>query len=99
VTQAPSRNDGYNWVWHSVRTVATLEKAGHRRIPNPPPDLVDPPKLSGPFTKRANVANGYDIENSDGSVVIVAMGEKNADFVVQLLNLAEKHGTLARAMQ
>ena len=33
VTQGPSRGNGYNWVWHSVRTVAALEKAGHRRIP------------------------------------------------------------------
>jgi hypothetical protein len=99
VKQGPSRGDGYNWVWHSQRTVAVLEKAGHRRIPNPPPDLVDPPKLNGPFTKRANEANGYDIENGDGSVAIVVAGEQNADFVVQLLNLADKHGTLARAMK
>ena len=66
VTQGPSRSiDGYNWVWHSVRTVVALEKAGHRRIPNPPPYLVDPPVLIGPFVSRANEANGFDIVNDD----------------------------------
>jgi hypothetical protein len=49
---------------------------------------------------RANEANGYDIVNGDGSVyTIVVTGEKNADFVVRLLNLAHTHGTLATAIQ
>ncbi len=99
VSQGPSRGDGYNWVWHAARTVAALEEAGHRRIFNPPPYLADPSKLNGPFTKRANEANGYDLVGGDGSVAIVVAGEKNVDFVLQLLNLADKHGTVARAMQ
>ena len=98
VTQGPSRGNGYNWVWHSVRTVAALEKAGHRRIPNPPPFLVDPPKLNGPFTTKANRTNGFDIVNADGSVAIVVSGPRNVELVARLLNLAEKHGFLARAM-
>jgi len=48
---------------------------------------------------RANEANGYDIVNGDGSLAIVVTGEKNADFLVQLLNLAHTHGTLATAIQ
>ena len=90
VSQAPSRNDGYNWVWHSAKTVAALEKAGHRRIPNPPLHLVEPPKLVGPFGKRGNFANGYDIVNGDGSVAVVVTGERNAEFLARLLNLADE---------
>ena len=99
VTQGPSRGDGYNWIWHSERTVAELEKAGHRRIFNPPPYLVDPAELVGPFEKRANETNGYDIVNGDGSVSAVVAGEKNVDCVVRLLNLAHAHGALAKAMK
>jgi len=99
VSQGPSRGDGCNWVWHSQRTVAALEQAGHRRIFNPPPYLVDPPKLVGPFTKRANETNGYDVVGGDGVVAIVVAGETNADFVVELLNVADKHGALAKAMK
>jgi hypothetical protein len=98
VAKGPSRGDGYNWVWHSQRTVAALEQAGHRRIPNPPPNLVEPPKLNGPFTKRVNEANGYDIVNGDGSVCVVVTGDRNADFVIELLALADKHGLVARRL-
>ena len=94
VSQAPSRNDGYNWAWHSAKTVTALEKAGHRRIPNPPSYLVEPPKLKGPFGNGGNTANGYDVVNGDGSVAIVVTGEKNADFVVKLLNFADDKGAL-----
>jgi hypothetical protein len=48
---------------------------------------------------RANEANGYNVVNGDGSVAIMATGEKNVDFLVQLLNLAHTHGTLATAIQ
>lgn len=98
ITQAPSRNDGYNWAWHSVKTVAALETAGHRRIPNPPTFLVEPPKLNGPFGKRSNNSNGYDIVNGNGSVAVVVMGERNAEFVVKVLNLADEKGTVDRWM-
>ena len=98
VTQAPSRNDCYNWVWNSARTVAALEKAGHERISNPPPYLVDPPKLNGPFKKRMNGQNGYDIVHGDGSVAIVVSGERNAEFLLRVLNLAHEKGTIARCL-
>jgi hypothetical protein len=96
VTQGPSRGTGYNWVWHSQRTTAALQKAGHRRISNPPSYLVDPPKLNGPFQKRANDKNGIDILNGDASVAIVVTGEPNADFVVRVLNAAHRTGYLER---
>jgi hypothetical protein len=96
VTQALGRNDCYNWVWHAGKTVAALEEAGHRRVPNPPPYLVDPPKLVGPFMTRENARNGIDVVNADGSVAIVVSGHRNAEFLVKVLNLADEKGVIAR---
>ncbi len=96
VEQGPSRNQGYNWCWHSEKTVKALEVAGHRRIPNPPPGLVDPAILNGPFRTRPNSTNSIDIVNGDGSVAVVATGERNAIFVTKLLNLADQHQVVAR---
>lgn len=98
VTLVPARNEHYNWVWHSDRTVAALEKAGHRRIYNPPLHLVAPVKLNGPFTKRGNNQNGYDIVNGDGFVAIVVSGQNTAELLVKLLNLAGEKGVIARHM-
>jgi hypothetical protein len=96
VAQGPGRNGGYNWCWASAKTVEALEKATHRRIPNPPPWLVDPPKLNGPFQKRANDKNGFDVVNGDGSVCVVVTGEPNADLLVKVLDAAHKTGVLER---
>ena len=96
VEQGPSRNQGYNWCWDSEKTVKALEAAGHRRIPNPPPALVDPPLLNGPFKARPNNSNGFDIVNGDGSVAVVVTGEKNAVFLVKFLNHADQGGVIAR---
>jgi hypothetical protein len=98
VEQGPSRNQGYNWCWDSAKTVEALEAAGHRRIPNPPPGLVDPPLLNGPFRSRPNDSSGFDIVNGDGSVAVVVTGEKNAIFLARLLNLADGSGYIARHM-
>jgi len=98
VEQRPSRNQGYNWCWDSAKTVEALEKAGHRRIPNPPPGLVDPPLLNGPFQTRPNTSNGFDVVNGDGSVAVVVTGERNALFLAKVLNTADQCGTLARHM-
>lgn len=75
VEQGPSRNQGYNWCWDSEKTVEALEIAGHRRIPNPPQGLVDPPTLNGPFRTNPNSSNGFDIVSGDGSVAVVVTGE------------------------
>ena len=96
VKQGPSRGDGYNWVWHSVKTVAALEKARHRRIFNPPLGLVDPVLLNGPFRTRENSRNSIDLVNGDGSVAIVVSGHRNAEFLVSLLNLADEKGVIGR---
>jgi hypothetical protein len=98
VKQGPSRNQGYNWCWESVKTVKALEIAGHRQIPNPPPGLVDPPMLNGPFQVRPNTSNSFDIVNGDGSVAVVVTGEQNAGFLVKVLNLADRGGVIARHM-
>ena len=99
VKQAPTGTEGYlNWVWHSERTVTRLEAAGHRRIYNPPLNLVEPPRLNGPFTRRANDTNGFDIINGDGSVAIVVSGMQNADCLLKMLNVADKGGFVAQYM-
>jgi hypothetical protein len=95
-SQGPSRGSGYNWCWASAQTVSALEQAGHRRIPNPPLWLVDPPRLCGPFERRANDKNGYDVVNADGSVSIVASGGGNVEFLVKLLNIAHRNGVVER---
>ena len=96
--QALSKNDYYNWVWNSEKTVKALEQAGHRRIYNPPLGLVDPPALNGPFAREVNTQNGFDIISGDGTVAIVVVGVRNAECLMELLNLADKYGVLARHM-
>jgi hypothetical protein len=97
VMQGPSRGGtGYIWVRHSEKTVAALQAKGHQRIPNPPPWLVDAPRLCGPFEKRANDQNSIDVVNDDGSVCLVVTGEANAAVLVKVLNAAHKSGYLDR---
>jgi hypothetical protein len=50
VTEGPSRGQGYNWVWNSVKTAAAFESAGHKRVFPAPLGLVTPAVLIGPFT-------------------------------------------------
>lgn len=98
VMDVPSRNQGYIWAWHTEKTVKALEDAGHKVAIQPGNALLLPCKLSGPFQHRANPQFGYEIVNADGSVAVLVTGEENARFVCQLLNLAEKHGVVARLL-
>ena len=97
VEQMPSRNGGYAWAWHAEITVAALESAGHYRLVNPPLGLVEPLRLHGPFSSRNLHDGSYQIVCGDGRPAIVVAGERNASFVLRLLNLAhdqkviEKH--------
>ena len=95
VEQRPSRNQGYNWCWHSEKTIKALEMAKHCRISNPPQELVDPPMLNAPFRTRPNSNNGFDVVNGDGSVAVVVTGERNAAFLAKVLNLADQGGVIA----
>jgi hypothetical protein len=96
VEQVPSRNDKYTWGWHSAKTVAVLEAAGHFRILNPPEDLVKPPMLNGPFAIRGGGDGTYQIVSADGCVAIVVTGKRNAEYVLRMLTLLHQTGSLEK---
>jgi len=86
-------NGGYYYVWNAERTVAALEAAGHRRVGTP----VPVPALTGPFTTRPSSpdggeGDGYEIAGRDGEVGIWVRGQRNAERLVNLMNLAHRHG-------
>ncbi len=100
VTTGPSRGEGtYAWVWHTQKTVKALEDAGHKRVSPPPLDLVEPPALAGPFTERRCPDGTTQIVNGDQSVSLVVLGDKNARFLCDLLNLAHQHNKIKSAAQ
>lgn len=90
--QAPSRGKGYYWAWRSEKTVEALVRAGHRPVSPPPVELVEPPLLVGPFTRRAGSKGTTEIENGDGSVAIVVTGDSNAEWLCRMLNAAHRAG-------
>lgn len=96
---APSGESGYHWVWQSQKTVAALIEAGHRLVPNPPPQLVYPAILHGPFSVRKSASAEFAVENEDGSVSLWANNKMTADVVVRILNLAHEKGFLDRLCQ
>ena len=93
---APAHGGGYHWAWATQKTVEALERAGHRRVNPPPLDLVEPLPLAGPFTDRMSEDGRVEVVGADGNVGVIVMGEENARAVIQLLNLAHRHGKLGR---
>jgi len=91
---APSRNQGYIWVWHAESTVAALEQAGYPRVSPPPLDLVEPPVLVAPFSLRPAESGALDIVSADGGVGVRVWGSTNAALVRKLLDLAARYGKL-----
>ena len=85
----------YNKLWHTERVISLLEEAGHELIANPPPDLVEPRALIGPFTMRENSTDIWQLVGSDNEVAIVVTGRRNARLVQRVLNLAHQCGRLA----
>lgn len=96
VKQMPSRNGGYSWSWHTEKTVAALEAAGHYRSFNPPTGLVESSRLNGSFSSRKLDDGTHQIVSGNGSVAIVVSGEGNATFLTKILNLAHKHGVVEK---
>jgi len=92
----PTRGEGYHWVWHAEKTVKALEQAGYERVVNPNSDLVETPRLNGPFRSRPSNTNGFEIINGDGTVAICVVGKENARLVARLLNLAHERGVIER---
>lgn len=91
VSEGPSRNQGYNWIWKSDETVAALENAGHKRSFPAPSDLVEMPLLIGPFA-LINEGNGtFRIENKHEETVLFGQGEANGKALFKVLNVADRH--------
>lgn len=90
ISQAPSRNDCYYYVWQQEKTIAALRSAGHRLKRQYEPPNVN--RLVGPFEAKISSRNGYEIVGGDGDVGMWVTGQTNAESVVLLLNLAYQHG-------
>jgi hypothetical protein len=90
------RNGCYYYVWHREKTLAALVKAGYK--PVIPQQDADQPirqdRLVGPFESRINDAGVFEMVGADGSVAALVRGDGNAEKVVNLLNLAFRHGRL-----
>jgi hypothetical protein len=98
VKVGPSRGQGYNWVWHSEKTIKALEEAGHRLALHPASELLAHCKLNGPFEHRRNPQFGHEVVNGDGTVVVWVRGDDNADFLCKLLNSAHRAGVVGRLL-
>ena len=98
VEVGPSRNQGYNYVWHSDKTVQALITAGHKPAVHPACELLAPCQLNGPFEYRNNPNFGFEVINGDGSVAVWVRGEKNARFLCDLLNIAHRNGVVRRVL-
>ncbi len=83
---------GYGYVWQQEKTVAALEEAGHKRVPQ-----KTTTRITGPFSMVESGLDAYQILNGDGTVSVWVMGDRNANIVTQLLNLAYKYGKLGDA--
>lgn len=83
---------GYGYNWHQEKTVAALEEAGHKRVPQ-----KTTARITGPFTTIENGHNAYQILSGDGTVSVWVVGQSNAEIVTTLLNLAYKYGKLGDA--
>lgn len=91
VSEGPSRGQGYNWIWKSGDTVASLEAAGHKRVFPAPPDLIVPPPLIGPFCLKTGSGGNFRIENKDGETVLVGQGDANGKSLYKVLEVADRH--------
>ena len=83
------------FIWHTKRIVQLLEKEGHRQVqPEQQPAVTNCNLLVGPFSYRSS-GNNWELLNGDGRVFSWAIGgESVPECIVQLLNLAFRHGKL-----
>lgn len=95
---APTRNNGYHYVWRPERVVPVLEQHGHKMLPMPPLNLVEPPPLSGPFGLRTDGNCFTEITNADGTVAALVPGRSQAEKLVYVMNLAHQHGNFGRSV-
>jgi hypothetical protein len=98
VKEGPSRGQGYNWVWHSEKTVRALTEAGHKSALLLACELMAPCQLNGPFEYRRSPVFGFEVANGDGTVAVWVRGEKNARFVCSVLNAADRCGVVGKVL-
>lgn len=72
--------------WHTQRTVAVLEGAGHRRVLNPPTSLAIPTEMKGPFEIQFLGNECFRFVGSDGEPVLEVVGTENAKTIKRLIN-------------
>lgn len=94
--KAAAGPSGFHWVWVAGKTVAALQAAGHAIVADPPEDLIEPPTLEGPFALSS--ADRRHVLNAAGEVVVKTTSERNADALLKLLNLADRHGKFAHVI-
>ena len=81
---------GYFWTWDRLKTIKALEADGHVRVDLP---SAAEPTLKGPFQSRKS-GDFFELVGADGAVSIWVEGDKIANFVTALLNVAHKHDKL-----
>ena len=99
VKEGPSRNQGYNWIWHSEQTIAAIESAGHKRVFPAPLGLVTPAVLIGPLTLKSSADGNFRIENRDGEPVLSGQGESNGAVLLRVLEAADRHAVFQRSLE
>ena len=90
------RHGTYTTLWNAEKVVCILEEAGHQRIVNPPPELVEPPMLIGPFSLRESDNNTWQLVGKNGEVAVVVTGQTNARAVERVMNIAHRSGITER---
>jgi hypothetical protein len=98
VKAGPSRGQGYNWVWHSEKTVRALSEAGHKSALLLACELMASGQLNGPFEYRPSPVIGFEVANGDGTVAVWVRGEKNARLVCNVLNAADRCGVVSKVL-
>jgi len=81
-------------LWHVEAVVGLFEEAGHRRVPNPPPNLATPPVLIGPFSLHETDNDTWQVVGSNNNVGIVVTGQRNAELIRKMMNGAHTIGML-----
>ncbi|MEI8381655.1 MAG: hypothetical protein WCJ09_16115 [Planctomycetota bacterium] len=86
---------GQAHVWIAERTVEVLMMNGWNPVMPPPPDLVEPAPLDGPFIIKACPNGLHEVVGQKGAVAWVS-GDRNAHQVCRLLNAGHRLGVLDR---
>ena len=72
-----------------------MEENGYEATFPLPPTLTFEPRLKGPFSLKQMTNGAYSIVGHDGEVAISVVGQKNANVVISLLNLAHKNAVMS----